>query len=372
MRPGGATYREAGVDVGLGDEASRILFEASRLTWANRRGRIGEIEDVAASFGDVRFFRGLTAADAVLGMNFDGVGTKVEIAERTGRHDTLAHDLLAMVCDDAAIRGAEPVVVGSILDCNRLSVEVVRQLAAGMVEAARIARVAVINGEVAELGGRVQGYGEHAYNWGGAVVWVGRRDRIVTGDAIRAGDAIVAVREPGFRSNGISLARRVFAARYGDGWHARPFGAGTLGEAALAASIIYTPLMVALTGGYDGEARAVVSGMAHVTGGGIPGKLGRLLRRSGHGAVLDDLFEPGEVVRECQAAGAIPDAEAYRTWNMGQGLLIVAPAAEPVLEVAAAGGFEARVAGRITTAPVIEIASRGTETPGTVLACPVR
>jgi phosphoribosylformylglycinamidine cyclo-ligase len=293
-------------------------------------------------------------------MNFDGVGTKVEIAERVGKHDTIAFDLFAMVCDDASIRGAEPVAVGSVLDFNRVSLEVVRDLARGMVEAAAAGRVAVVNGEIAELGTRVRGFGGTCcYNWAAAALWVGVRGRLITGQAVRPGDAIIGLREEGFRSNGISLARRVLGDAHGDRWHESPFGDSTLGHAVLRPSRIYTPLIVSLTGGYDGEPLASVSGMVHVTGGGIPGKLRRLLEPLGHGGEVDDPFEPGDVIKHCQEAGKVADREAYRAWNMGQGLLIVTNQADVGLQQARGTGFEAKTIGRVSKTPGIRIRSRG-------------
>lgn len=353
-----ATYKDAGVDLITGDDASAIMFQASKLTWPNRQGRIGEIGMDARSFSDLRFMK-VTADGIVLGMNFDGVGTKIEIAERLGVHNSIAFDLFAMVCDDAAIRGAEPIVVGSILDCNAISLSIIRELAHGMVDAAAVSRVAVINGEVAELGGRVQGYGNYSYNWGAAVVWAALPERLITGKGVRSGDSVIAVRESGVRSNGLSLLRKVFTGAFGASWHSVSRNGRTLGEEVLAPSIIYTPLIVALTGGCAGEPSAEVSAMAHITGGGIPGKLKRALQASTKGARLDNLFAPPDVLLHCQELGSIADWEAYRTWNMGQGLLIVSHDADQILAVSAKLGFEATIAGCIQESSSIEILSRG-------------
>jgi len=170
---------------------------------------------------------------------------------------------------------------------------------------------------------------------------------------------IIGLREEGFRSNGLSLVRRVLGDAHGDRWHESPFGDSTLGHAVLRPSRIYTPLIVSLTGGYEGEPLASVSGMVHVTGGGIPGKLTRLLEPLGYGAKVDDPFEPGDVVKHCQQAGKVADHEAYRAWNMGQGLLIITSEAEVVLQQARGTGYEAKTIGRISKTPGIRIRSRG-------------
>jgi len=355
MGRGPKSYKDAGVDIHAGDSASRLMFEASKRTWRNREASFGQVRLTHESFSSLRFLSTEQFPGAVFGMNFDGVGTKIEIAERVGDHTTIAYDLFAMVCDDAARTGGEPVAVGSILDFNRVSISVVTQLAHGMVEAARIACVAVINGEIAELGARVSGYGEAAYNWGAAAIWFGRHDRLLTGQEITPGDGIVALRERGLRSNGISLVRAVLATAYGEGWHEEQFGESTLGLAALAPSAIYTPALTRLNGGLSATPAARVHGVAHVTGGGIPGKLGRLLAETGCGATLDQLFPPCELMSHCQSLSRITDEEAYKAWNMGNGLLIITPDVERVVSEVAASGYDAQVAGKVDAEPGIRI-----------------
>ncbi|MFH1299348.1 MAG: AIR synthase related protein, partial [Patescibacteria group bacterium] len=154
------TYADAGVDIELGDDASRVMFEAAKATFLNRAGLVGEVIMPKDDFSGVRAIDvGALPEGTVMNMGFDGVGTKVEIAERMGRHDTMAYDLFAMVCDDAVVYGGEPVLIGSILDVNSLSLDAVKGLAKGYIEAAKAARVAVVNGEIAELGSRVSGFG---------------------------------------------------------------------------------------------------------------------------------------------------------------------------------------------------------------------
>jgi phosphoribosylformylglycinamidine cyclo-ligase len=352
-------YKQAGVDLIAGDDASRIMFEASKATWANRRGRLGEIATEVKWFSDLRYFRMPSDAQLIFGMNFDGVGTKIEVAERVGCHTTVARDLFAMVCDDAAVRGAEPIAVGSILDCNRISIDIVRELASGMIEAAALSDVAVINGEVAELGNRVGGYGETSYNWGAAAVWAARTERLLGGERLGAGHSVVAVRERGLRSNGLSLVRKLMKSAHGDDWHTARRGARTVGDELLTPSVIYTPLMTKLTGGCDREACADVSSMTHITGGGVPGKLSRTLRTRGLGARLENLFPPADILIYTQEIGDVSDADAYRTWNMGQGLLLTTSTPNDVLKIAQSMGFEAQVAGSLFQGKAIEILSRG-------------
>lgn len=362
-----ADYKDAGVDIELGDDVSKILYNAAKQTWHNRKGILG---DVIVPFDD---FSGMRAVDVsklpegtMMNVNFDGVGTKVEIAERMKKHDTLAYDLFAMVCDDAIVRGAEPVLVGSILDVNSLGKErpfldEVKELARGYVDAAGAANVAVVNGEVAELGMRVGGYGPFNYNWGAAVVWFGNRKKMFTGNEINEGDSIVSLREKGFRSNGLSLVRKVLSAKYGQEWHLERHGKKQMGEMVLEPSRIYSKAVVEMFGGWDPfeEGTAKLTGVAHITGGGIPGKLGRALKASGLGAELDDLFRPSELMLHCQDIGDVKDAEAYKTWNMGNGMLITTTEPDAVMATARKHGLEARLAGKVAAKRGIRIANMG-------------
>ncbi|MBS3141388.1 hypothetical protein J4405_04560 [Candidatus Woesearchaeota archaeon] len=354
-------YKDAGVNIELGDDVSKILYNAARLTWKNRQGRLGEVVELFPDFSGLRAIHvGNLPFDSYMNLGFDGIGTKVELAERTSHHNTVAFDLFAMVCDDAVVRGAEPVIVGSILDVRSLegNIEPVRQLAIGYIDAARAANVAIVNGEVAELGARVQGYGSFNYNWGAGVVWFARKSRLFTGFEIKEHDKIIALRENGFRSNGISLVRKILTLTYGDEWHLEHFQGKSLGDQVLHPSTIYTKAAVEMFGGFENEPRAEVHGIAHITGGGIPGKLGRVLKPSNLGAYLEP-FEPSDLMLHCQEKGEVSDKKAYETWNMRHGMLIISPQPDAVMHVAQEHGIESAVVGEITSKPGIRIKSQG-------------
>ncbi|MBI3623089.1 hypothetical protein HY212_03360 [Candidatus Pacearchaeota archaeon] len=363
------TYADSGVNIDLGDNVSEILYNAAKQTWINRKGRLGE---VIVPFDD---FSGVRAIDVsnlpsgtLMNIGFDGVGTKMELAERARDHTTIAYDLFAMVCDDAIVRGAEPVLVGSILDVRSLVDETdnpfldqVRQLAKGYIGAAKAANVAIVNGEVAELGSRVGGYGSFNYNWGAGVVWFAKRDRMFTGREIQQGDALIGLREEGFRSNGLSLLRKIMKKHHGDNWHQVRWNLAdaNLIDVALTPSRIYAAAVVDMFGGYNGEPKAEVHGVAHITGGGIPGKLSRILKPSGFGAFVDNPFDPSPFMIYTQALGNVADKEAYKTWNMGQGMIIVSPQPENVIRVTLDHGIEAKRIGYVTKEPTIKIKNRG-------------
>jgi phosphoribosylformylglycinamidine cyclo-ligase len=423
------TYADAGVNIEFGDDVSKILYNAARETWQNRKGSIGE---VIVPFDDFSGLRYIDAAKlptgTVMMIGFDGIGTKVELAQRLRKHNTTAHDLLAMVVDDVPPRGGEPVLVGSILDVNSLGpkdapyLDEVKQLATGYVSAAKAANVAIVNGEVAELGSLVGGFGSQGfldqlalsyiatnlnegswdsirhlarylsekdkgiqgvlrnylapqdtefvdtlekmrglnYNWGAACVWFAKKDRLFTGNEIEVGDYLVALREEGLRSNGLSLARRVLEKTFGERYEEDPNGR-YLTELALVPSRIMCAAVCDMYGGYDREPKLVVHGTANISGGGLPGKAGRMLKRKKLGAVINDPFEPPLIMRELQRLGNVTDRDAYTTWNMGQGMVVATPEPDKAIAVALEHGIDAQVIGTVTTGPEIHIRSKGHE-----------
>jgi phosphoribosylformylglycinamidine cyclo-ligase len=360
------TYAAAGVNLDLGDAASQALYSAARRTWEQRRDRLGDIIIPHDDFSGVRAIAvGALPADTVMGMGFDGVGTKVEVAERMGIWHTIAFDLFAMVCDDAVVHGAEPVLLGTVLDVRTLGsttasyLPIISQLAEGYVAAASAARVAVINGEIAEYGNRLGGYGPFNCTWNAGVVWFARRNRLLSGAAVRPGDAIVGLEETGCRCNGYSLLRRILQQQHGVDWHTVSLGQTTLGELALQPARIYTAAVVDMLGGVDGEPQAVLHGVVHVTGGGLPGKLGRLLRRVALGAEITNAWPPGPLLAYLQEHGRVSDQEAYRVWNMGQGMLLITPQPDTVIALAAQHHIPAQIVGEVTSQPGIRVWSRG-------------
>lgn len=368
-------YAQAGVDVDVEAQASRIMYEASQKTYANREGRIGAIETLFDDFAGLKVFNiGGLPAGSVASMCLDGAGTKVDLPGRVGRHNTIAYDLCAMLTDDAVIKGGEPVLVGTVLDIKSLGSDerylpIIRELAAGYVAAAREAGVSIINGEIAQMGAMISGYGDFPFNWSGACIWVAKRERLISGKDIEPGMPVVVFYEPGFRCNGLSLVRKTFEKFHGADWHDWIFPWSkdvSLGEAVLQPSTIYTRLMVSLHGGFDGEPKCRIVGAAHITGGGLPEKLGRMLRPSGCGVWLEDLFEPGKIVQFCQHFD-IPDNDAYRALNMGQGMAVVTPDPSSVINEATVFGIKAQIAGMTTKEPGIRLVSKGDQRPGDTL-----
>jgi len=214
--------------------------------------------------------------------------------------------------------------------------------------------VAILGGEIAQLGSRIGGFGRgmHA-NWCATALGVlplGRE--IIDGSAVRPGDRLIVLRSNGWRSNGFSLAREILSNAGEDGWNASPDGTRTWSEIVLAPSRIYAPGIVSLL-----REGIPVHGIAHITGGGIPGNLPRILRAGPYGADLTSLWPPQEEVVALCKLGNIVAETAYGQWNMGNGMLLAVPpeAADRVVALLEASGYEAKVAGPVIDEAEIRI-----------------
>ncbi|MFZ5955369.1 MAG: AIR synthase-related protein [Nanoarchaeota archaeon] len=384
-------YNDAGIDRNAKRQASEIFYEASKKTWSNRKDRFGEVAILFDNFSGLRSIKiGKLSGDLNIGSGADGTGTKLEVAQMMNQYDTVAYDLFAMICDDAIVRGAEPFSVLTNLNVRTFSENgedymcYIQQLADGMVNAAQESGVAVINGEIADMPDVITGYSKlprvfHRINqaikyaafgkpivnpgfhfdWNGVVNWVAREDRLFSGLEIKAGDKLVALKEHGFRSNGLTLARKILAKEHGKEWHKENIYDKTLGEQVLLPSKIYCKAVSEMLGGYDKDPKAEIHGIAHITGEGIPGKLGRILKPSELGAYIDSPFYPCKAMLYCQEKGHVNDIEAYNTWNMGQGMIIITPSPNEIIKVAENHSIRSKIIGEITTGEYIVIKSQG-------------
>ena len=189
--------------------------------------------------------------------------------------------------------------------------------------------------------------------------WFARKGRMFTGYEIKEGDKLVALRENGFRSNGLSLVRKIMNKTYGHNWHEQKYDDKSLAELALHPSKIYTAALVDMFGGFSGEPKTEIHGVVHITGGGVPGKLTRALKPTKLGAYLSDIFEPSSLMLYCQDKGNVSDEEAYKTWNMGQGMIVIAPKPDEVISIATKYGIESKIVGEVVGSPGISIRNRG-------------
>src|SRR5690606_32728099 len=275
----------------------------------------------------------------------DGVGTKLKLAFALGRHDTIGIDLVAMCVNDVLTVGARPLFFLDYFGCGRLDVGVAEQVVAGIAEGCRQAGAALLGGETAELPGM---YPDGEYDLAGFAVGVVSRRRVLGPARVRPGDRLIGVASSGLHSNGYSLARKVLLERAGHALDTRlPELGAPLGEVLLTPTRIYARAVRALLDAL-GEG---VHALSHITGGGVPGNLPRVLP-VGTLARLTDVPPPPPIFAAIAAAGPVELAEMRRTFNMGVGLVAVVDAAhvQKALDALAEVGETASVIGSVEPA----------------------
>jgi len=333
----GTSYEDAGVDISAGEVAVQRIKDKVRSTF--RPEVIGDI----GGFGGLFAFAQHRYTNPVLVSATDGVGTKALIAQAAGRFDTIGVDLVAMCVDDIVCQGAEPLFFLDYIAVGKLDPDHIEQLVEGVAHGCRQAGCALIGGEMAEHPGAMDP-GE--FDLVGFAVGVAERDRLITGEHVRAGDVLIGLPSPGLRSNGYSLARKVLleqAQRPLDG-PAYDGAHHTLADELLVPSVLYAPAVASLLRIVD------VRSIAHITGGGLPGNLARVLPE-GTDAVLDPRsWERPRIFGEIQRLGEVSDDEMRKVFNLGIGMVVVVPAgdAHRALDVLRTEGHRAVEIGQVT------------------------
>ena len=307
---GTISYREAGVDIDAGDELVERIKPFAKMT------RIPEV------LADVGGFAGLCAVpggvdEPVLVSGTDGVGTKLKVAFLTGVHDTIGFDLVGMCVNDIVTTGARPLFFLDYFGTGKLEVGVAENVIKGIAMACKESGCALLGGETAELPGM---YAAGEYDLAGFVVGVVARSKIVDGKRVAAGDKVIGVASSGLHSNGYSLARRVLFDTMKLAVSDRPakLGGKSLGEALLEPTRLYPRHVAAvLAAGVD------VRAMSHITGGGLPGNLPRVLP-DGLGVKLGRAWRRPPIVE--LMAEHVDEAELRRVFNLGVGFVFVVPA----------------------------------------------
>ena len=341
-----ATYKESGVDVQLGDRCSKKAYEAAKATFAGRSGMIGQPVVDEGGFTGM-----MDMGDFYMIQNDDGVGTKIEVAERLRKFDTLGYDLVAMVADDGICVGAEIISVTNTLDSPSLDEEMVEGLMSGLKKCCLEQKIVVPGGELAELGDALNGA-----VWNATAVGILEKNKLINGSTVQSGDKIIALLSDGIRSNGLSLVRMILKNQFGDDWVHTDYGDGrSWGEVILTPSIVYHRSLLNILGGYQQERKLTIKGLVHNTGGGIMGNLPRLLKHKKLGAELSNLPMPHNFMLKMMEYGNVEAEEAYRAWNMGIGMFAVVDPAdeEKLIELLSAEGVRAQSIGEVTDSPKV-------------------
>ncbi len=309
----GLTYAAAGVDIDAGNAMVETIKPLVRST--RRPGADAEI----GGFGGLFDLKAAGFRDPILVAANDGVGTKVKIAIETGRHDTIGIDLVAMCVNDIIVQGAEPLFFLDYYATGKLVPGVGADIVRGIAEGCRQAGCALIGGETAEMPGLYDG---SDYDLAGFSVGAAERGTLLPRPGIRPGDAVLGLPSSGVHSNGFSLVRRIVA-KTGLGWDApAPFEPGrSLGEALLEPTRIYVKPLLAALGATDG-----IRALAHITGGGFPDNLPRVLPDHLGIAIDLDAVSPPAVFGWLAREGGVAEAEMLRTFNCGIGMVVIAAA----------------------------------------------
>ncbi len=333
---GPATYAGAGVDISAGEAAVDRIKRKVRSTF-----RPEVISDIGG-FGGLFAFDTARYRNPVLVSSTDGVGTKALVARQAGRLDTIGIDLVAMVVDDIAAQGAEPLFFLDCISVGRLKPAEIDTLVGGIVDGCRQAGCSLVGGEMAEIPGMLE---EGAFDLVGFGVGVVERSRLITGDDVQPGDLIVGLPSPGLRSNGYSLARRVLFDQAGltldsPAW---PDAGHSLADELLRPSVIYTPALMAL--GREVNVRA----LAHITGGGLPGNIPRVLPENVDAVIHRGTWDVPEIFYQLRELGPVSTEEMTAVFNLGIGMVAVVSPDDvgQTLSILAAEGHAPVVIGEI-------------------------
>ena len=342
------TYAKAGVNARRIHETHKLLARRLESTFATRKGKIGRpIFPIGHYAGLVDLGQG-----RVLSLHTDSVGTKVLIAQMMRKYDTIGIDCVAMCANDLICTGAEPISFLDYIAMSRPDRVIVDQVAIGLAKGAKEAGMAIVGGETAIVPELLTEDG--GFDLVGFAAGFCKKKDLILGDRVREGDVLIGVSSSGIHSNGLSLARKILLRRYD--LKETPTGLErNLGEELLEPTRIYVKPVREMTG------KVEIHGLAHITGGGAFMKLERVVGQTECGAELDNLPEPAGIFRLIRRTGRVSDTEMYRTFNMGIGLIVVAPELETnrIIRIFRKNRMIAMRIGRVERRPGIRI--RGKE-----------
>jgi phosphoribosylformylglycinamidine cyclo-ligase len=321
------TYRDAGVDI---DEGNRLVDLIKPLVKATFRP---EVNTDIGGFGAL-FKLDLTRyKKPVLVSSTDGVGTKLKVAFFANKHDTVGIDLVAMSVNDLVVQGAEPLFFLDYFACGKLAAEHAAQVVGGIAEGCRQAGCSLIGGETAEMPGF---YSPGEYDLAGFAVGIVDEDKVINGRNVTPGDAVLGLKSNGLHSNGYSLVRRVIFDQLGLDVDSDLPGTGlTVGAELLRPTRIYVKALLKMI-----EAGRIHA-LAHITGGGFFDNIPRVLPEGCMAVIKKDAVPVQPVFKFLQEAGKIAEREMFRTFNMGIGMIVIAPPDDiPALRAAAAAEGE--------------------------------
>ena len=301
------SYRDAGVDIDAGDRLVENIKPFAKRTLRPEvlggLGGFGALVEIGKNY-----------RNPVLVSGTDGVGTKLKLAFDWDLHDTVGIDLVAMSVNDILVQGAEPLFFLDYFACGKLDVDRATAVIKGIAQGCEQSGCALIGGETAEMPGM---YPEGEYDLAGFAVGVVEKERIISGQNIRAGDVLLGLASNGAHSNGYSLIRKIIDRAQPD-LDAEFDGGKTLRQTVIAPTRLYAKPLLAAMKEFE------IKGMAHITGGGISENLPRVLPQNCTAHVDAKSWEMPKLFQWLQKEGNIAAAEMYRTFNCGIGMIVVA------------------------------------------------
>ncbi|MGN0457930.1 MAG: phosphoribosylformylglycinamidine cyclo-ligase [Eubacterium sp.] len=328
------SYAAAGVDVTAGYESVELI--KSHVKRTNIPGVIGGI----GGFGGMFEIAANEYKNPVLVSGTDGVGTKIKLAFLMDKHDTIGIDCVAMCVNDVACSGAKPLFFLDYIACGKNYPEKIEQIVKGVAEGCVQAGCALVGGETAEHPGLMP---NDEYDLAGFTVGIGEKDKLVSGEHLKAGDAIIGVASSGVHSNGFSLVRKVFDINEKTIAVAYDELGTTLGESLLTPTRIYVKPLLTLMDSVR------VNAISHITGGGFYENVPRMLNDDTLAVIEKDKCFKLPIFDLIQKTGNIPERDMYNTFNMGTGLMLAVDAdkADEAVRILQACGEQATVIGEI-------------------------
>ncbi|MCI6245679.1 MAG: phosphoribosylformylglycinamidine cyclo-ligase [Eubacterium sp.] len=328
------SYAAAGVDVTAGYESVELI--KSHVKRTNIPGVIGGI----GGFGGMFEIGASDYKNPVLVSGTDGVGTKLKLAFLMDKHDTIGIDCVAMCVNDVACSGAKPLFFLDYIACGKNYPEKIEQIVKGVAEGCVQSGCALVGGETAEHPGLMP---DEEYDLAGFTVGIGEKDKLVSGENLKAGNALIGVASSGVHSNGFSLVRKVFDINEKTINNTYPELSKTLGEELLTPTRIYVKPLLSLMEGVR------VNAISHITGGGFYENVPRMLKDGFTAVIEKDKCFKLPIFDLIQQAGSIPERDMYNTFNMGTGLVIAVDAdkADEAVRILCEAGEQAKVIGEI-------------------------
>lgn len=327
------TYQSAGVSLEAGDETVKRIKSLARSTYnKNVLGDIG----LFGSFYELDLTK---YKKPILVSSVDGVGTKLKVAFAMDRHDTVGNDLVNHCVNDIAVCGAEPLYFLDYMAFGKLDPNVAEKIVEGFARGCKENNCALIGGETAEMPGL---YSEGEYDMSGTIVGVVEKERVINGAQIKRGDVLIGFKSSGLHTNGYSLARKILFPKYSPDDHISEIN-NTIGDELLAIHKSYLNLIRPLA------ENDLVTGLSHITGGGITGNTMRVIPKSLELEINWDAWDVPAIFQFIQKTGSVTDEEMRKVFNMGIGLVAIVPIdkMDKALEVVSSVGETAIIMGEV-------------------------